>query len=203
VVTAAPMEFWCEFSSPYGYVGAELIARLAARTGHPVVWRPFLLGAVFKVTGAKPLVGQGEPKESYYNRDFTRTAAFHGVPFQMPERFPFAAIAATRACYWAEAQAPTRMGDLALALYRACYRDRRPIADGASVVAVAAEIGLDAAAVEAGIADPAVKQRAIQAAEQALAAGVFGSPTVTIDGERFWGTDRLDQVERWITHGPW
>ncbi len=200
-MVAAPVEFWFEFSSPYGYIGAERISAVAG--GRPITWRPFLLGAVFKVTGAKPLVGQGEPKDSYFRRDFVRTAAFYGLTVKMPDRFPFAAIAATRACYWAEAHAPERMGDLALALYRACYRDGQSITDTEVIASIATSTGLDGAALAAGLSEPAIKQRAIDAADQALAAGVFGSPFVTIDGERFWGSDRLDQVERWLTRGAW
>ena len=202
-MVAAPVEFWFEFSSPYGYIGAERIGAIAADAGRPLVWRPFLLGAVFKVTGAKPLVSQGEPKDSYFRRDFVRTAGFYGLTVNMPARFPFAAIAATRACYWAEAHAPERTGDLALALYRACYRDGQAITDTDVIASIATSVGLDGAALAAGLSDPAIKQRAIDASDQALAAGVFGSPFVTIEGERFWGSDRLDQVERWLNKGAW
>ncbi|MDX2102090.1 MAG: 2-hydroxychromene-2-carboxylate isomerase [Alphaproteobacteria bacterium] len=202
-MVGAPVTFWCEFSSPYGYVGAEQIGGIAAQAGRPLVWRPFLLGGVFKVTGARPLIEMAEPKGSYFRRDFLRTAGFYGLSITMPQRFPFAAIAATRAAYWVEATAPERMGEVVLALYRACYRDGRAIGEAATVLDVVAEAGFERAAVEAGIAEAAIKQRAIAAGEEALAAGVFGSPFVTVDGERFWGSDRLDQVRKWLVEGPW
>jgi len=72
----------------------------------------------------------------------------------------------------------------------------------AALKAFAAAQGLDAAAAEAAWNDPAWKVRLKQANDEAVAAGVFGAPFFRIDGEPFWGNDRLPQMERWLAGGP-
>jgi 2-hydroxychromene-2-carboxylate isomerase len=96
---AQPIEFYFDFSSPYGYLASTQIDQLAERFGRTVTWKPFLLGAVFKLSGAKPLV-ELPLKGEYFLRDFHRSAGFYGVPFRLPPGFPFAPIAASRAFYW-------------------------------------------------------------------------------------------------------
>ena len=96
---AAPIDFYFDFSSPYGYLASCRIDEVAARHDRKVNWRPFLLGVAFKLTGSGPLTSQG-PKGDYALHDFARTARLLGVPFAMPEGFPFASVAAARAFYW-------------------------------------------------------------------------------------------------------
>jgi len=94
-----PIEFFFDFSSPYGYIASRLIDDLAARHGREVVWRPILLGAIFKLTGQAPLT-MIPLKGDYARRDFSRTARLHGIPFAMPAQFPFSGVHANRAFYW-------------------------------------------------------------------------------------------------------
>ena len=99
---AAPIEFWFDFSSPYGYLAAQRIEALAARHGRAVDWRPMLLGVAFKVAGTAPLT-EIPLKGEYSKRDFARSARFHGVgDFRMPSRFPIATQAASRILLWAK-----------------------------------------------------------------------------------------------------
>jgi 2-hydroxychromene-2-carboxylate isomerase len=197
-----PIEFYFDFSSPYGYLAAMQIDALAARYERDVAWRPFLLGVAFKETGQKPLVEQ-KLRGPYHQHDFARSARLLGVPFQLPDPFPFASIAACRAFYWLEADDPAAARRLADALYRAAFAAGRGITTPDEVAAVAAETGIDPGALRAGIEDSAVKNRLRQETEGALARGVFGSPFVIVDGEPFWGHDRLAQVERWLATGGW
>src|SRR5271165_1784529 len=94
-----PIEFFFDFSSPYGYIASRLIDDLAARHGREVTWKPILLGAIFKLTGGAPLTTV-PLKGEYSQRDFPRTARFHGIPFTMPTPFPFSGVQANRAFYW-------------------------------------------------------------------------------------------------------
>ena len=71
------------------------------------------------------------------------------------------------------------------------------------VVAVAAQHGVNSATLAAALADPAVKEKLKAEVDASLAAGVFGSPYIVVDGEAFWGSDRLDQIEAWLAHGAW
>ena len=201
-MAAPPIEFWFDFSSPYGYLAATQIDGLAARYGRAVTWRPFLLGAAFKETGQRPLTEQ-KLRGPYHRHDFARSARLIGVPFRLPDPFPFASVAACRAYYWLEQRDSDEARLLADALYRAAFAAGRPITGADEVAAVAAEAGLDAAALRAGIEDPAVKARLRQETDAALARGIFGSPFILVDGEPFWGHDRLPQVERWLATGGW
>jgi 2-hydroxychromene-2-carboxylate isomerase len=183
---AAPIEFYFDFSSPYGYVASHKIDALAAKHGREAAWRPFLLGVAFKVTGVQPLPSI-PVKGDYAKHDFLRSARFHGVPYRHPTNFPIASVAPTRAFYWLNAKDPKRAKDLASALYAA--------------YAVAATAGLAADEVRAGINDQAVKDLTKAAVDKALATGAFGSPYVVIDGEPFWGVDRFDQIDKWLATG--
>lgn len=198
---AAPLEFYFDFSSPYGYFAAEQIEALAARHGRDTVWRPILLGAIFKITGQQPLVTI-PLKGSYAEHDLQRSARAYGLPFRRPTRFPVATTAACRAYYSVVDRDPQAAKTLALALYRAYFTADRDISEAAVVTAVAAERGLDAAAIGAAIDDPAMKERLRVEVEAAVARGVFGSPHLLVDGEPFWGADRLGQVARWLEQ-PW
>ena len=88
----APIDFYFDFSSPYGYFASTQIDALAAKHKRDVTWRPFLLGAVFKLSGGKPLT-ELPLKGDYFKHDFARSAAFYGVPLKLPPGFPFAPIA--------------------------------------------------------------------------------------------------------------
>jgi len=78
---AAPIEFYFDFSSPFGYLASEKIDQLAAKHGREVMWRPFLLGAVFKITGGMPTM-EVPIKGDYYKRDFPRSARYLGVAYR-------------------------------------------------------------------------------------------------------------------------
>ena len=199
---ADPIEFYFDFSSPYGYLASHQIEAIAARHGRQVRWRPYLLGVAFKETGQKPLVEQ-PLRGPYHQHDFVRSARRIGVPFQLPTPFPFAGMAPSRAFYWLE----ERDGDLAKRFARKAY-DRifgegRGVADAVAVADVAALLGIDSAALTAGINDPAIKERLRAETDAAIKRGVFGSPFIYIDGEPFWGHDRLGQVEEWLARGGW
>jgi 2-hydroxychromene-2-carboxylate isomerase len=71
------------------------------------------------------------------------------------------------------------------------------------VIEIAGTLGIDAEKLRAALNDPAVKERLKTEVDAAVAAGVFGSPFIIIDGEQFWGADRLAQVERWLAKGKW
>ena len=198
----APIEFYFDFSSPFGYLASEKIDALAAKHGREVLWRPFLLGATFKTTGLGPLVSV-PMKGEYSKHDFIRSARLYGVTFKLPGNFPVGTVSAARAFYWLDSQDSARAKKLAQALYRAYFTENIDISAAENVVAIAAKSGLDAADVTAGINDPAVKDRTKIEVETALAKGVFGSPFTIIDGEPFWGSDRLEQIDRWLATGGW
>jgi len=197
-----PLEFYFDFSSPYGYIAATRIEDLAARHGRSTVWRPILLGAVFKLTGQQPLTTI-PLKGSYAQHDMARTARRLGVPFRMPGKFPISTTAPCRAYYWLHNQDPAAARQLAQALYRAYFAEDRDISNPEVTANVAAKLGHDKSAVAQALNDAAVKERLKTEVDAAIERGVFGSPYFIVDGEPFWGSDRLDQIEEWLTKGGW
>jgi 2-hydroxychromene-2-carboxylate isomerase len=197
-----PIEFYFDFSSPYGYLASTRIDGIAAEFGRTVTWRPYLLGVAFKSSGQSPLVSQ-PMRGPYHLRDMERSARRLKVPMVLPEGFPMATMAAGRAFYWLDGRDPGKARDLAKALYRAAFAQGRNIGPRETVAEVGAEIGLGRDAVLAAIEDPAVKERLRAETENAIARGIFGSPFVVIDGEPFWGNDRLGDVRDWLKTGGW
>src|SRR6185437_4175186 len=115
-----PIEFFFDFSSPYGYLASREIDGIAAKYGREVVWRPILLGAVFKLTGMVPLIDI-PMKGEYVRRDLARFARLLGVDFKLPPAFPFSSIHAVRSFWWAEAQNPKLAHDLAQHLLNTAF----------------------------------------------------------------------------------
>ncbi|MCU0769099.1 MAG: 2-hydroxychromene-2-carboxylate isomerase [Burkholderiaceae bacterium] len=177
---AAPIDFYFDFSSPYSYIASEEIEAIAERHGRELNWRPLLLGV----------------------RDFARSAAHVGVPYRHPSVFPIGAVAATRAVLWLQRELPAQVGPFIHAVYRAFFVADRNVSEAPVVMSLAQELGIDPARLAAGVQEEAIKLGLRAAVEQAIERGVFGAPTIVIDGEMFWGHDRLAQVERWIATGP-
>lgn len=200
-MSTTPIEFYFDFSSPYGYMAAQKIDALAARHGRTVDWRPILLGVIFRATGGMPLPDV-PLKGPYSKRDFARSARFHGImDFHLPSVFPIPSQAPSRIVLWAKEAGPAAGAAMAKALYRAYFVDDRDISSPDIAAEVAGAAGFDAVAARAAVDDPVMKDALRQSVESALKAGVFGSPFVVVDGEPFWGLDRFDQIERWVSTG--
>ena len=185
----APIDFYFDFSSPYGYLASHKIEALAAKYGRTVTWRPMLLGAAFKVSGVQPLVSV-PLKGEYSKRDFLRSARFYQVPFRVPDPFPISTLHACRAFYAAPVEVAVR---LAKSLYGAYFTENVNIGEADNVLKIAASLGL-----KPDLNDPALKDKTRAEVDAALARGVFGSPYMVVDGEPFWGMDRFEQLERWL-----
>ena len=198
----APVDFYFEFSSPYGYIASRLADDLEQRIGRSLRWRPILLGPIFKLTGQAPLT-QLPLKGPYAQRDFERTARMHEIPYRHPDKFPIGTVGACRAFYWVHDRDPAAARGLAKALYRAYFEENRDIGSAPVLLEVARESGLDAPAISAAIEDPAVKERVKNEEDAAIANGVFGSPFFIVDREPFWGVDRIPMLERWVRSGGW
>src|SRR5690606_23571745 len=195
---SAPLEFYFDFSSPYGYVAAMRIDQIATRHGRNVEWKPMLLGAVFKVAGSQPLT-EYPLKGEYSKMDFARSAREHNIPFNMPGKFPLPTQAAARGVYWLQQTAPDGVVPFIKAIYAAFFVDGKDISSPDLVADIAAGLGVDRAAFVQGIESPEIKAKLRDMTEEAIhQRGVFGSPFTFVDGEGFWGADRLDMVDRWL-----
>jgi 2-hydroxychromene-2-carboxylate isomerase len=184
----AELTFYYDFSSPFSYLAATQIERIAAEAGARLRWRPILLGALFRKIGTPdvPLFEMSPPKRSYFSRDLQHWAAYWGVPLSWPSRFPMRTVAPLRLALATEAAG----GDIAAvsrAIFSAYWVDDRDIADPT----VLSDFG-DVAAIET----PAIKDALRASTDEAIAAGVFGVPSFVVRGHLFWGQDRLALVAR-------
>jgi 2-hydroxychromene-2-carboxylate isomerase len=201
-MTAGVVDYYFEFSSPYGYIASHLVDDLGTRIGREIRWRPFLLGPIFKATGSAPLV-EIPMKGEYSRMDFERSARFYGVALNMPSKFPIGTVAGVRAFYWIADRDPVKAHAFAKTLYDDYFVGGRDISAPEIVVEIAGAVGVDKGALQAALADPAVKERAKAEVDAAMAKGVFGSPFFIVDGEPFWGCDRIPMLEEWVRRGGW
>lgn len=196
------ISFYFDFSSPYAYLASERIDAIADTVARAIVWKPILLGATFKETGSQPLL-HIPLKGDYARRDLERSARQYGIPYVLPSNFPFASLAPSRAVYWAEENQRALTGPLVHALFRAAWQEDRNIAAREGTLAVAGEVGLDVEALAEGLQDPALKARLRREVDESLERGVCGAPFMLVDGEAFWGNDRLETLAAWVKTGGW
>ena len=199
---ANPIEFYFEFASPYGYLASTQTDALAARHGRTTLWHPIMLGAAFKETGARPLT-ETPLKGPYLLHDVPRFARLLGVPLRLPPVMPMNSLAASRACLWLEEADPAQARPLARALLHAHWGEGRDLSLPEAVAEVAAGLAIDRGALLAAVADQRIKDRLKDQTQAAIERGVFGSPFIFVDGEPFWGADRLAQIEAWLARGGW
>ncbi len=197
-----PIDFYFDFSSPYGYFAAARIDFVVAPFGRDVRWHPILLGPAMDKSGNQPLIKQ-PAKGDYSVHDWERLARFMDLPWALPDPFPIATVRTARAFYWISETQPDCAKPFAMAAYRAYFGDGAAINDADVVADIAAGVGLDRQAVSDAIETPEIKQRLRDEVDAALARGVFGSPFVIVDGEPFWGADRFWMIKRWLKSGGW
>lgn len=197
----AEIEFWFDFNSPYGYFGALQIEEIAARHGRGVVWRAFLLGAILPVTGMQNLVAT-PLRGDYARRDWARLARRMGVPFQLPAADLSMSVTAGRSFYFLEKERPDAAKRFARRYFEESF-GRGTVFDEATVVALAAEYGADAAMIAEALHSEEMRARFRAVTEEGKRRGVFGSPFFFVDGEPFWGADRLPMVDEWLATGGW
>ncbi|MDY0881904.1 2-hydroxychromene-2-carboxylate isomerase [Dongia soli] len=196
------IEFWFDFSSPYAYFAALEIEALAARHQREVKWRPFLLGPAFSATGMQPLV-QMPMRGDYAKHDWARLARRRGIPFALPASFPAATQIAARAFYWLEAEQPSLASRFVRAVFQAYFGEGREVHAPGEIVSLAARLGADAERLSTALQDPALKALLRAKTDEALARQIFGAPFIIVDGEAFWGSDRLGMVDEWLQRGGW
>jgi len=187
------LDFWYEFASTYSYPAAMRIEPLAKAAGVEAVWRPFLLGPIFKAQGwaTSPFLLQ-EAKGKYMWRDLARVCEDAGLPFCRPNNFPARSLLAARTAL--------ALGDqdrpaFSRAVYTAEFADGRDIGESENVAVILQKLGHDPAVVLARAGEQTVKDQLRANTEEAQRLGIFGAPGfVLADGELFWGNDRLEQA---------
>ena len=184
--------------SPWTYLGHERFTRIAKAAGARINVLPVDLGGkVFPVSGGLPLAKRAPQRQAYRLVELARFSAFRGVPLNLqPKFFPVPPDDAARLIITV-AQHDGIEAAMALtgAVTRATWVQERSIADTGELAAMLAELSLPAQRLDESKA-PEVQARFEANTQQAIDAGVFGAPSYVVDGELFWGQDRLDFVER-------
>lgn len=182
--------------SPWTYLGHARLVEMTRRTGTRVVVRPADLGRIFAATGGLPLKQRPPARQAYRMMELRRWRAHLGLPLNLEPRF-FPANGEPSSLWIIAAQmahGEQAALDLALACLRACWAEERDLADAATLAELAQRQGLDPAQLQA--MEAAAREQYETNTGLALQAGVFGAPTYVLDGELFWGQDRLDFLER-------
>lgn len=191
------VEYFFAPQSPWTYLGHARFAQLLERAGAGVEVLPVDLGRIFPQSGGLPLAKRAPQRQAYRLVELGRFARHLGLPLNpQPRHFPVGGDPAARLITAvAMERGPWDTMRLTGAVLAACWAREMDIADGATLGLLLQECGLPAELLRASDAEPV--QRSYEGATQrAIEAGVFGAPTYRIDGELFWGQDRLDFVAR-------
>ncbi|MQA22972.1 2-hydroxychromene-2-carboxylate isomerase [Rugamonas rivuli] len=184
--------------SPWTYLGHERFVAMARQHGVQVEVRPVDLGKVFGVSGGVPLAKRAPQRQAYRLVELTRWSEFLGIPLNVqPKFFPVSPELSNRMVIAARL---THGVDVALALsfavMRGLWAEDKNIGDEETLVQIAGSCGLDGKALIKSAETASVQAEYDRNTEDATAASVFGSPWYVLDGESFWGQDRLDFLER-------
>ena len=193
-MSGKPLRFWVDFASPYAWLAFDEVYRLAEAAGRSVELEPVLLWAVLKAQGLAPPM-EHAAKRAYMMADMRRSAAYLGLPLVLPEPFMISTHAAARLCRGLALRGGA-MRPLARALFEARFVQGRDLSQGEVLVQIGADHGLTPEAVAELTALPEARAALVAANERAAAQGIFGLPFLELEGEGFFGADRLPQL-RW------
>jgi 2-hydroxychromene-2-carboxylate isomerase len=190
---APKLEFFFDYGSPFSYLADTQLKGLAARTGAEIVYRPILLGGVFKETGnASPITI--EAKRKYMMAELERWAGRYGVAALRNAHFPINTMRLMRGAI--AAQHAGVFPAYHRAIFDAFWARGLNLGDAAVMREVLEQAGLDAARIMAMSEEHAVKDELRRNTEEAVRRGAFGAPTFFVGDEMFWGNDRLEFVEQ-------
>lgn len=187
------VEFFFDLGSPATYLAYTQLPKICAQTDSQLIYRPMLLGGVFKATGnASPVTIPA--KGRYMFQDLDRYARRYGVPLKFNPHFPINTLMLMRAVTGIQLRHPERFQAFIDCLFHALWVEGRSLDDPATVAAVLTQNGFDPNEVLALTADENVKAALKQNTEEAVQRGVFGAPSMFVGNQLFFGQDRLDFV---------
>lgn len=187
------VEFYFDLGSPATYLAYTQLPKICEQTDSQLIYIPILLGGIFKATGnASPATVPA--KGQYLFQDLGRYASRYGVPLKFNPHFPINTLMLMRAVTGIQLRQSERFLAFIDCLFKALWVDGRSLDDPATVAAVLTQNNFDPNEVLALTSDEAVKAVLKENTEQAVQRGVFGAPSMFVDGQLFFGQDRLDFV---------
>jgi 2-hydroxychromene-2-carboxylate isomerase len=187
------LEFFFDFGSPTAYLAWTQLPGLCRDAGAQLVYRPMLLGGVFKSTGNQS-PAMIPAKGRYMHQDMQRFARRYGVTLNQNPHFPINTLYLMRGAAGMQMRQPERLEAYITAIYQAMWVDAKNTGDLAVLAEVLGSAGFDPQQLLALIEDEAVKQQLKSTTEEAIRRGTFGAPTMYVGDEQFFGQDRLDFV---------
>ncbi len=188
------LDYYFAPASPWTDLGHQRFEEMARRHGAKIAYKPCDFGRVFAASGGLPLAQRPKQRQSYRLAELKRWRDFLGVPLNIqPKHFPVSSDLPARAVIAAPEEA---RGKAAFAIMRGCWAEERNIADRGTLVELLSREGLDGAKIVSSAESDACKRGLDANTDEAIERQVFGAPTYVVDGELFWGQDRLDFVER-------
>ena len=194
----AVCEFYYDFSSPFAYLGASQVEQVCS--GHTVLWKPFLLGALFNEIGTPtvPISTFAPAKAQIAIKDQYRWAEYWDVPFAFPEEFPQRSVTALRLAL----QAPDEQrGALSMSLFELMWVKNGSLNDQTALTQILEKHGFDAAAMLGRTQELAVKEKLKANTSEAVERGICGAPSYVVGDLVFWGQDRFEFVKKAL--GGW
>lgn len=192
---AGSVEFFFDYGSPYSYLADTQLEGLRRRSGAEIVYRPMLLGGVFKAIGnSSPIAEPIESKRRYFSIELRRWVDHLGVAFRSNPFFPIDTLLLMRTCVAARQRGV--FADLHRVVYPAFWAEARNLGDPEVIAEVLDRAGLEGKALLDAAVEPEVKRELRATTEEAVERGTFGAPTFFVGEEMFFGADRLAFVER-------
>lgn len=200
----SPIEFWFDFISPFGYLASLRVDELAAKQGRTVLWRPILLGVtVLRIMGLKP-IPQTPLKAEYALKEIDRYQRRHGHSIGRDlARPPMAPVPAARAFVALQHLAPVHATSFARAVLHTYWQEGIDMDTAELLQAVGVAAGVPEGVLAEALSTPQAAGWLRASVEEAVARGVFGSPFFMVDGEPFFGVDKLELIEEWLATGGW
>ena len=188
------VEFYFDVGSPAAYLAWTQLPDLCAQRNAQLVYKPMLLGGVFKAVGnTSPATIPA--KGRYVDVDYCRFARRYGVPLTINPHFPIITLYLMRVITGVQMRQPERLPALLKSVFEAIWVDALNLNEPQLTAATLAKAGFEASDIEALVTDPAVKDALKVNTEEAVKRGVFGAPTMFVNDEMFFGQDRLDFVK--------
>lgn len=191
--TPGQLEFWFEFASNYSYLSVMRIEDAARAMGIGIIWRPFLLGPIFRSLGwnTSPFVLQ-KAKGDYVWKDMARQCAKYGLPWTRPSEFPRASVLALRVALTGVDK--PWIGEYCRAVMTRNFSKDGEINTSDAVTAILRSLGLPADRIIQEALSDTNKSKLREQTQAAVDRGVFGAPTFFVGHEMFWGNDRLEDA---------
>jgi len=188
------VEFLFDVGSPYSYLAYKQLPKIAAAQGAQILWTPVLLGGIFQATGNHS-PAEITAKGLHSNIDLQRWAQHFGVAIEMNPNFPINTLQLMRGAVGMQMRSEAEFHTYLDAVFNAMFGKPKNMGQPDVVASVLTDAGIDPALFLTLVNDPAVKDALKKNTTEAVQRGVFGAPTFFVNGDMYWGQDRLHFVE--------